>query len=206
MPTNVSRVIEEQFSKLPLPVQRSITSGHVKDRFQELAKTHKLHLDQWQVIEDLILLTILGIYPPEELAQKIVAESGLDNDSANKLVEDVAVMVFRPIREELERELGAPQAREEAVSDMEKLRREALAEEVSGVREKVKGGEQTASPSVTPSLEPSTLTLQPSPGTPPAPPPTEKIPRAPASGAYVPGQTSVERHNVVDDPYREPPL
>lgn len=181
MDSRTTQTIEEQFQKLPSSVRKAITSGDIKEKFQKLVQVHKLHLDQWETIENLILLTILGIHPPQELPEKIVAESGLDSESASKLVEDVALLIFKPIREELERELGAPQAQEEEVSDMDKLRQEVLADK----------------PAVVPAVTPAT---------PPAPPPSEKIARAPASGAYVPGQTSVERANVVDDPYRETPL
>lgn len=41
------------------------------------------------------------------------------------------------------------------------------------------------------------------PGTPPAPRQEGSIARAPASGAYKPGEASTTRKNVTDDPYRE---
>lgn len=173
------RVLEEQFAKLPKVVQAAITSGHVTEKFRVLAEKHRLHLDQWQQIENLLMLTVLGLSSPEDLPEKIVSITNWDVVEAHGLVEDVIATVFRPIREELERELGAPQAREEEMSDIDKLRQEVLADKPA------------AAPVVTP-------------GTPPAPAPTEKIARTPASGAYQPGETSAVRDDVHDDPYREP--
>jgi hypothetical protein len=112
-------------------------------------------------------------------------------------------IVFEPIREELERELGAPQAREEEMSDVEKLRQQALEEEG---RQKAESGTQQNTESASTAYRlPPTANVS-FPATPPPPPPTEKISRAPASGAYVPGETSAARASIVDDPYREAPL
>ena len=98
MDANIQKIIAEQFQKLPPAVQKAIASGEIKEKFQKLVATHKLHLDQWESIENLILLTILGVHPPQELPEKIVEESGLASDAANKLVEDVALLIFKPIR------------------------------------------------------------------------------------------------------------
>lgn len=204
MDDSLKKILATQFAKLPKAVQNAITSADVEKEMRALAERHKLHLDQWQLLENEVFMAILGIKPAAEIVVNIQKEVGVPEEMARELVTDITKIVFAPIREELERELGAPQARDEVVSDMEKLRREALAEEGAGrvKREMGKGEEKAENTSNSPPLQPTTDNLPPIPAT---PPPTEKIPRAPASGAYVPGQTSVERANVVDDPYREAP-
>ncbi len=181
MDDSLKQILDTQFAKLPKAVQRAITSADVEKEMRALAERHKLHLDQWQLLENEVFMAILGIKPAQEIVTNITKEVGVSQEVASEIVADITKIVFEPIREELERELGAPQAQEKEESDMDKLRQEVLA------------NKPAAAPVVAP-------------GTPPAPPPTEKIPRAPASGAYVPGQTSVERANIVDDPYRVPPV
>lgn len=192
------KILEEQFLKLPKVVQDAITSGHVAEKFQALVGKYKLHVDTWDTIENLIMLTVLGISPPEELVNEIVSATGISAEIAVGLVEDVAETVFRPIREELERELGHPEARKEELSEVEKVREEVLAQgQTEGARQKALDENQAemnkqAAVAVTP-------------GTPPPAPPTKKVIRMPASGAYKPGEPSTARADVHDDPYREPP-
>lgn len=179
MQDDTKKILEEQFNSLPKVVQEAIMSGHVEEKFQKLAEKHKLHLDQWQQVENLIMLTVLGLSEPEHLVDKIVSETSIGKERADEIVDDVAITVFKPIREELERELGHPQAVQEQLSDIEKAREETLAQ--------------------------APIVVPPTPATPPAAPPTEKVARAPASGAYKPGETSAARADVHDDPYRVPP-
>ncbi len=179
MDDTLKQILATQFTKLPKAVQTAITSADVEKEMRALAERHKLHLDQWQLLENEVFMAILGIKPAQEIVTNITKGVGVSQEMASEIVADITKIVFEPIREELERELGAPQAREEEMSDVDKLRQEVLA------------------------YKPPTIQMV-APATPSSPPPTERIPRAPASGAYVPGETSAARANVVDDPYREP--
>jgi len=210
MDDSLKQILAEQFAKLPKAVQRAIGSADVEKEMRALAERHKLHLDQWQLLENEVFMAILGIKPAQDIVANITKEVGISQERAQEIVADITHIVFEPIREELERELGAPQAREEQLSDIEKLRRDVLAED-QGTGDRAQGIEEEKNEisSTVSSPEPIAAPgsrLAATPATPPPPPPTEKIPRAPASGAYIPGQPSTDRTNVVDDPYREAPL
>ncbi len=201
MQNDTKKILEEQFDALPKVVRDAIMSGHVEEKFQKLAEKHKLHLDQWQQVENLIMLTVLGLSEPENLVGKIVAETNIGRERADEIVNDVAVTVFKPIREELERELGHPKAVEEQLSDVEKVREEVLAQAGIGVKGQGLEKENPAASPQSPVPSPQSPV-----GTPPTAPPTGKVARAPASGAYKPGETSAARADVHDDPYRVPPV
>lgn len=182
-------LLQKRFSELPNIVQKTISSNDPQTRLRSLADKYNLHLDQWEILETEVLLALYGMKPAESLEENIAKEAKISTELAGSITEDIAVQIFKPIREELERGLGAPQARDEVKSDLEKLRHAAIADagpEISG---------KTAS-----------VPTSPVPATPATPPPTEKVARAPASGSYIPGQVSSERKVVVDDPYREPPM
>ncbi len=176
--------IKEHFTALPPVVQKAITSADISSRMRTLAEKHRLHLDQWDKLENEVLLTLLNIEPMESLAANLEAHVGILAQESAALVTDINEIIFRPIREALERELGHPQAKGENISDIEQIRRDAIKAE--GV------------------VPPATTAPAPvAPGTPPPPKPDAKVVRGPASGAYKPGEASTTRKAVTDDPYRE---
>lgn len=176
---------QQRFAELPKPVQDAITSADIEKRLRALSETHKLHLDQWQTLENEVMLALLGFSPMEELAENIRTEVGTDETTASALALDISKIVFEPVRQELERVLEHPAAKAESVSDVDAVRTEMLA---------------THPPSTSSSLPPPVR-----PATPPPSAPTQKAERGPASGDYKSGEPSHERKSIVDDPYREPP-
>ncbi|MEK7509608.1 MAG: hypothetical protein AAB605_02745 [Patescibacteria group bacterium] len=188
--SDLSTLIKERFSKLPKVVQDAITSTDVQKRLRQLADTHKLHVDQWESLENEVMLTLLGIEAVENFEKNLMREVGVTLDIAHALAESINSTVFEPIRAELERQLEHPEAKAETVSGVEAARTQILG-----------GGTQEALPATVQQPLPPPVV----PATPPAPPPEVTVARAPASGAYKPGEASIERKSVVDDPYREPP-
>lgn len=173
--------IQERFKQLPKVVQDAITSADVEKRMRTLADTQKLHLDQWESLENEVMLALLGFQPIEDLEKNIKSEVGVSDEIAKSLTADISKLVFEPIREELERHLDNPDAKDVVLSGVETVGKAAL------------GAERAAA-------APAVL-----PATPPAPANDQKAVRAPVSETYKPGQVSTERKEVHEDPYREPP-
>jgi hypothetical protein len=179
--------LAERFKALPKVVRDAITSADVQKHLRELANTHKLHLDQWQVLENEVMLTLLGFQETSELADNLKSDLDISADVAQELADDVSRVVFAPIRAELEHLLAHPDAQPATVSDVETARSEVL--------------NQNTSHPITPAITPSTSTIIPA--TPPAPTPTNKAIRAIPSTTYVPQASSHERKTIEGDPYRE---
>lgn len=182
----------EQLAALPLVVQRAIASSDLQKNLRDLSTTEKLHLDQWESLEHVVMLTLLGIHPIEELEHNIASEVGVPMETATKLAQSINLSVFEPIREELERQLEHPDAQAKEVSGVEAARNEALA------------NAQEDSPTATPAAAPTVPAIQPA--TPPPPTPEVKVSRPAESSTYKPGETSAQRAAVHEDPYREPPV
>lgn len=182
--TELEKALKERFQKLPKVLQNAITSADVEKRMRELADTHKLHLDQWQSLENEVMLTLLGVQPIEDLEKNLKNEVVVSSETAKSLAGDISKIVFEPIRAELERELEHPDAKAAGVSDVEAARTQIL------------GGEDKPAAPAAPAVLPAT---------PPAGAPTTKIERAPVSESYKAGETSAGRKSVHDDPYREIP-
>ena len=183
--------IRARFKELPKVVQDAILSADVQKHLRALADAHQLHLDQWQLLENNVMMTLLGLQPIEELAANIKNDTEVSEEIAQELAGDISKIVFEPIRQELERNLEHPEAQKERVSDVEAARQEVL--------EKAPIPNETAAPKPTEPI-PAVVGI-------PSPTTTaeKKAERGPASGAYKPGEPSSTRKVVEDDPYREPP-
>lgn len=177
----LSEKIQARFKVLPKVVQDAITSADVQKRLRELAETHKLHIDQWQALENEVMFTLLGFQAAEELEGNIKDDVGVPDEVAKSLTVDISKIVFEPIRAELERQLEHPDAKAAMVTNVEAARAQILTTEAA-----------PAAPTVAPA-------------TPPAEPPATKAERAPISESYKAGETSAARKSVHDDPYREIP-
>ena len=175
MEIDTQKIIEEQFRSLPEPVKRAITSVETEKKFQELSEKYKLHLDQWSKLENQLMLTLLGLSEPEDLEKNIVQEIGLDETTATAIVNDASDVIFGPIREELERELEHPEAKEKEVSNVEQVRTQTLSA-------------SSAAPTTTQAPKPE----------------MPRVMRAPISETYKPKIPSTERKAADGDPYREP--
>ncbi|MDO8552481.1 MAG: hypothetical protein Q7S01_03030 [bacterium] len=101
-------ILKERLASLPLPVRNAITSADVEKGLRELADKHKLHLDQWETLENAVMLTLIGFKKIADLSENIEKEVGVDAETARAIASDITVIVFEPIRKELERELGEP--------------------------------------------------------------------------------------------------
>ncbi|MFZ2719421.1 MAG: hypothetical protein WAZ27_00970 [Minisyncoccia bacterium] len=182
---DISAPLRERFTSLPKVLRDAITSSDVQKHLRGLADGKKLHVDQWQILENEVMLALLGFNQVEDLEENIISKLGITKEDAHMLATDINNSVFEPIRQELERQLEHPDAAAVVESGPEAARTQIL-------------GAETAA--ATPSTPPQT----PAP-TPPAEKPVAPVVRMPASGAYKPGEASVNRASVVDDPYREPP-
>lgn len=183
--------LRARFKELPKAVQDAVTSADVEKQLRVLADESKLHIDQWQLLENDVMLTLFGFQPTDELAHHLKNDLDISAELAASLATDISRIVFQPIREELERELEHPDAKAAEVSGVEGMRKEQL----SAASFQLSGG-AAAEPALSGKVAPAT---------PPSAPPTGKIARAPISEAYKAGETSSQRRAVEDDPYREPP-
>lgn len=213
---NVDVILKEQFTALPPIVQEAITGASVEKHLRMLSNKHRLHLDQWQVLENEVIMTLMGMQPAEELEENIKKEVGVDDETAHELANDIALEVFEPIRKELERQLDHPDAQPKEAEPIEDLRSEILAKASAGtsfvepdedildtdekiapksIQNEVPTPNETAAQSTPDNAEVPKIESEPK--------PTAK--RSPASGEYVPGVVSSERNDIKDDPYRESP-
>src|ERR1700690_4422263 len=86
--------LAERFKELPKVVQDAITSADVQKHMRELADSHKLHLDQWQILENEVMLALLGFQPVEDLQKNIKKEVGISEERSTILAADISKVVL----------------------------------------------------------------------------------------------------------------
>lgn len=179
--TQLQNAMQERFHKLPKVIQDAITSADVEKHLRELANTHKLHLDQWTLLENEVMLALLGFQPVGDLAKNIRSEVGVDEPTSIAIAASISKIVFEPVRGELERLLEHPEAQAAKTSNVDDMRAQTLENSENA---------KPAAPAIIPA-------------TPPAPAPVAKVERASLSPAYTPRAASHERKTIEGDPYRE---
>ncbi len=208
---DIDKAFAERLAMLPPVVQAAIQSADLEKHLRALADGHKLHIDQWELLQNEVKLALLGFEDAEKLPENLESVVGVDHETSGALAQAINDEIFEPIRQELERALTHPEAQETQVSDIEKARLEALAlakatgEDVAPSIPASAIAAATAPAQSTPSAAaPAAPAIQPA--TPPALAPEGKAVRAPVSETYKPAQPSTERKDVANDPYRESPL
>ncbi len=155
MGNDIEKQIQERFAQLPPAVQQAITDTSVEEKLRGLSAKYKLHLDQWVLLENEIMLTLLGLEEPKNMVKNIATEVGVSDEVAQKLVNDIAQQIFKPIREMMQGTLS----------------RDALTRSAVRTSDNESSAQEKRAPSDT--------------------------------SAYQRGQSSSERRDVQEDPYRE---
>lgn len=207
---DIDKAFAERLALLPPVVQQAIQSADLEKHLRALADGHKLHIDQWELLQNEVKLALLGFEDAEKLPENLESVVGVEHENAQSLAAAINDEIFEPIREELERALTHPEAKDAQVSDMEKTRLAAIAlaraagEDVAPPKAQPETSPSQPSPTAALPATPPAPIVQPA--TPPAPKPEGQATRAPVSETYKPAQPSTERKDVASDPYREPPV
>ena len=94
--------LQALFAALPPIIQDSITSADVEAHLRALSDTHQLHIDQWVILENTVMLSLLGVTKIEGLAHEIETKVGIEAKDAALLAGEISTIIFDPIRGEIE--------------------------------------------------------------------------------------------------------
>lgn len=208
MASDLQEMLQNRLKELPPAVQNAIMSGHITEHMQELARTHKLHFDQWADLENEVIMTVMGFERAETLEKRIEKEVRIsDPVLVHTLVEAITQNVFIPIRHELEQRLDRTAAQPKTGAPIEDMTAQILE------TARPKPPQNTETPVIVNSETQQNSVTETRPGqvTPDDTQPQQKESSpeqkaektGPTSGAYAPGKPSSERKEVHDDPYRE---
>lgn len=107
--TLLQQTIQERFGELPKVVQHAITDSNVAHTLQRLSQKHKLHFDQWELLENEIMFVLLGLEEPEDMAKNVAQELSISEEAAQPIVSDIVQEVFVPIRKLIQHSSSTPE-------------------------------------------------------------------------------------------------
>jgi hypothetical protein len=98
----VEQLIAKRLSELPSDVQQAILSTDIGKKIQNIGATHGLHIDQLGILEDEVMLVMLGFADPNTFADNVVDHLRIPKETALQITDQIATSIFVPIRESMQ--------------------------------------------------------------------------------------------------------
>lgn len=95
--------IEQRLAELPQDVRDAVLSAQLGEHVREIGQRHALHIDQAGVLEDEVMLVMLGFFKPEDFSNQIAAQLRIPAADADAIAQEVNQQIFLPIRESMKR-------------------------------------------------------------------------------------------------------
>jgi hypothetical protein len=92
--------LDELYAKLSETAQDFIFGGVISEEVANIGKETGLHLDKWQLLDTLVLETILGIVPSSMFASEVARRLGTDSATTQSIVSHMDDEIFSVIRDE----------------------------------------------------------------------------------------------------------
>jgi hypothetical protein len=95
-------IFKDHFKKLPPELQKAVMANDLRQKLVVLTQKYRLHIDKAGVLENEVVLVLMGLENPDEFVNNARRELGLSPEDARGLARDVNDQIFHPIRETLE--------------------------------------------------------------------------------------------------------
>jgi hypothetical protein len=95
----LQKQIEERVAQLPEETQRAIASAELSKHIQAIGQKHQLHIDQMGLLEDEIMLAMLGFIDPADFVSVLEQQVKISPEKARALTVDIQDEIFTPVRE-----------------------------------------------------------------------------------------------------------
>lgn len=109
------KIIADQMAILPEDVKKAITSVDYTAQLQEIVKRNHLLIDQAGALETETTLTLLGLENLKDYVENISRELTLPREKAIIVAHDVDELIFKNVRESLQKINDAALAEEEEI-------------------------------------------------------------------------------------------
>lgn len=129
MDEETKKIISDQLKVLPEEIKLAISSVDFKVQLQEVVKRNHLLIDQAGALETETTLTLLGLEPLADYVENISRELSLPREKALIVAHDVDELIFKNIRESLQKINDESLAEEEEIQEREQseiLNRESV--------------------------------------------------------------------------------
>ncbi len=119
----IDAVLKEAYHQAPPYIQKYLIEGKLDTFMTALTSHFGLHADVAEKVENEILMTVLGMTPPNELPANLTNVAGVAPGLVDPIIGELNTAVFVPLRESLQKtpaSVAAPQTPAQPVSATEK--------------------------------------------------------------------------------------
>lgn len=113
--TDPKSVLADAFAQAPEPVQAFISSGKYEAFLEELRTAQNLHVDVVNLVSDELLMMLVGMSEPLELAENLKSEAGLTDEQTAAVIDAANREIFVPLRNSVVQPEASSPAREPLV-------------------------------------------------------------------------------------------
>lgn len=110
MDNSLDEQIKKRLAELPEDVRLAVQASDLGDKINSIGSKHQLHIDQVGVLEDEIMLVMLGFTDPGGFTSRIQQGLHIDQQEAAQLTEEVSEQFFLPLRESMQMFMAAQSA------------------------------------------------------------------------------------------------
>lgn len=113
MEEDIQKQIEARLAELPKDIQEAVLSTDLSSRIQAIGAKYQLHVDQIGILEEEVMMVMLGFSNPATFAEQLVEALQITPDVAGQLAQDIAGAIFLPIRESMQAFIDSQPEQEE---------------------------------------------------------------------------------------------
>lgn len=96
----IQNIALERFDSLPRSIQTAIVHSNWTEKAREICKKNKLSFDVGSVLENSILMVMVGVLNSDEILMEL-KEEGVSDEVAREVVSEIDAQIFAPIKNEL---------------------------------------------------------------------------------------------------------
>ena len=91
------------YNKVPENIRAVISSEDTDEKIFDISQKYDLHIDVTGGLGKLTLMVMIGLLKPQEFIPELTKRLKLDQETANKVAQEVNEQIFKPIRDSLKK-------------------------------------------------------------------------------------------------------
>lgn len=95
--------LREVYNKIPENIRAVISSDDTDEKIFNISQKYDLHIDTAGGLGKVTLMLMLGLLKPKDFIPELIKRLKLDQETANKVAQEVNEQIFKPIRESLKK-------------------------------------------------------------------------------------------------------
>lgn len=97
----IKKSVESYYDSLPQVIKDSIDQSNWEDKIRKITRSHDLHIDQGQILENNTFMMLIGLMDPVDFTKKLIQEAKMSKKEAMEIAKEIDTEIFRIIKDYL---------------------------------------------------------------------------------------------------------